>query len=120
MRLFFPWFPPELNPNYKRKMNWQKKKRIYDEYQDTIFKLCAHQKVYILKPSPVKIKATIIFYPPQLRVNRNLDNCLSATKGLWDVLARKLGVDDAVFYPITLDWGQVKRGGEIEIILEEP
>lgn len=60
------------------------------------------------------IHLTIIFYPPDNR-RRDLDNCHAAIKSGLDGMASALGVDDRVFRPITLDFGEKIEGGKVSV-----
>ena len=61
-----------------------------------------------------RIALSLLFFPPCNR-KRDLDGCLSACKAFLDGLAAGWGVDDSQFRPITIDFAEKRRGGEIEV-----
>lgn len=54
-----------------------------------------------------------MFYPPHS--GYDLDNCLAALKSGLDGMADGLKVNDRMFRPITIDFGDVVPGGEVVI-----
>ena len=54
------------------------------------------------------------FNPPDRR-RRDLDNLLSSMKSAIDGLALAIGVDDSEFRVITLQWGDVVKGGSVVV-----
>lgn len=112
MKLYLPWPPAELSPNSR--VYWRKKNPIKAAYRDQCYYLARSKAGEI---GNGLVRATLIFYPPDNRC-RDLDNCLSGSKAALDGVCQALGINDKQLRPITLDWGIVKRGGEIELILE--
>lgn len=60
------------------------------------------------------ISVVITFCPPTKR-HFDLDNLLSRCKGLLDGLADAWGVNDVRFRPVTIDIGDVIKGGSVYI-----
>ena len=110
MKLYLPWPPSKLSPNSRT--YWRAKNPIKAAYRDQCFYLAKGKQI-----NQGLIKATLIFCPPDNRA-RDLDNCLASSKAALDGVCLALGINDKHLRPITLDWGMVKRGGEIELILE--
>lgn len=54
---------------------------------------------------------SIIFHPPHS--NYDLDNCLAALKAALDGVAMALKMNDKMFRPISIDFGDVVPGGEV-------
>lgn len=109
MIIELPWFSPVLSPNEKswRKKIPAKKKQRADAY--IIAKTTIQNK-----PRGELLALKLTYHPPDRR-RRDLDNCLAATKGALDGIADALGVDDRNFRPITIDFGEVVKGGKIII-----
>ena len=57
---------------------------------------------------------TITFYPPDRR-RRDLDNCYFMLKSAIDGMCLAWGVDDSEIKRVTLQWGNVVKGGEVKI-----
>jgi len=62
------------------------------------------------------LQMTLTIYPPNHR-RRDLDNAHSALKSALDGMCRGLGVDDSQIRRVTLEWGNVIKGGQVEIDL---
>ncbi len=75
----------------------------------------ARPKSFVIDP-PVSLEIT--FHPPDER-RRDLDNCLASIKLGLDGIAEALGIDDRHFHPITIDWGEVVKGGRVDILIKE-
>jgi len=114
MRIFLPWPPKELQPNSGG--HYAKKFKAIKKYREDC-QICAMALVR-KRTFTGNIPTMIIFHPPDER-HRDLDNALASVKRGLDGVCIALGINDKHLRPITLDWGQVKRGGEIEIRLEE-
>jgi crossover junction endodeoxyribonuclease RusA len=109
--IIYNWFPKELQPNAR--VDKYKKNTIFQKYK-------AYGSNIVLDLVDLKekqIKVIILFNPPDKR-RRDLDNCLAACKALLDGISQKIKIDDRYFHPITIDWGNGKKGS-IEIILEQ-
>lgn len=60
------------------------------------------------------IPLQVTFFPPDAR-RRDLDGMFSAMKNFLDGIALAIGVDDTRFRPISLDVGEVRKGGAVEV-----
>jgi crossover junction endodeoxyribonuclease RusA len=107
-----PWFPLELQPNYRG--HFYTKSPITKCAKEHAWAQALSSRVYGFNPS-APIALSITFYPPNA-YRRDLDNCLSSCKAFLDGIAQAWGVNDAQFRPITIDFGDVVKGGEIRII----
>lgn len=109
MIIDLPWFNPCLAPNrpkhYREKAAARKKQRA-----DAYLIASSIQN----KPDGETLTLSVVFCPPDRR-RRDLDNCLSAIKGSVDGIADALNFDDTNFRPITIDFGDVVKGGKIII-----
>lgn len=112
MKLYLPWPPSELSPN--ERVYWRKKNPIKAAYREQCYHIALPKRGQIHQGL---VRATILFHQPDNR-GRDLDNCLSSSKAALDGVCRALGINDRHLRPVIIDWGMVKRGGEIELILE--
>jgi len=104
-----PWFDSTLTPNGSQG-NWRKKAAAKKKQRA---ESCLITKTTIQnKPRGETLEIKLTYHPPDRR-RRDLDNCLAATKGALDGVADALGVDDRNFRPITVDFGDVCKGGKI-------
>lgn len=118
LSLRLPWPPVALSPNRLSGRNWATvwgaKKR---------YKAACHTAVIALQPRvprpPLgeRIAMAALFHPPD-RHARDLDNALAAIKYALDGVALALGVDDRLFRPWTVDFGEPVKGGAVELRLE--
>lgn len=106
--LTLPWFPPELHPN--KRHHFHSKAPVYRAAKETAYVHARHHvsKVFGMKTIPLRLT----FFPPD-NCNRDLDNCLAACKAYCDGIAEAWGVNDTIFRPITIDFGEKVKGGEI-------
>lgn len=58
----------------------------------------------------------IIFSPPSRR-GFDLDNALASIKAGIDGISEAWGINDKFFRPISIDFGDVKKNGEVRIML---
>lgn len=110
--VYLPWPPVGLFPNRNKGMHWARKKNLADQYKHDCFYSILLQKLAKEKFADGKIPVSIIFNPPNKR-RFDLDNCLSAAKNGLDRLAQSIDVDDSRFRPMTIDIGEVIKGGRI-------
>lgn len=112
MVITLPWPPSALSPNSR--MYWRKKNPIKVAYREECYRIVkAGQKNMPTGFIPVEIT----FCPPNARP-RDLDNCLAAAKSGIDGLCQALGINDKNLRPITIDFGPIKRNGEVQICLK--
>jgi crossover junction endodeoxyribonuclease RusA len=111
-----PWPAPALNPNSRvhfiKLAKFKKKAKA-----DAIWATCAAVPVGDRKLGPGgQLKVTILAYPPTLR-NRDDDNLIASLKAAFDGVAFALGVDDSRFRRPTIEWGEVRRGGDLVLVI---
>jgi len=108
--IHIPWFDRNCSPNAKNN-NWRVKHRYRQKQKDQVYMLAQGiRKADQNKNIPLKIN----FHPPS-RLN-DLDNCLASIKGALDAIAKRMGVDDRQFRPITLDLMPPTKVPKIELI----
>ena len=102
--LTLPWFPPDLKPNA----------RVY-RLKKAIAAKQYRQACYLLAKghAPMQGHLRIVFYPPNRRL-MDLDNCLASIKFGLDGVADAWGINDRLFRPLTIDFGD-RIGGYVEI-----
>lgn len=105
-----PWPTPGLFPN-KKLNRWDKAQEKKKQRSDSFY-LTKHQiKLYTWAGGRVPL--SIMFYPPHS--GYDLDNCLAALKSAIDGMADGMKVNDRMFRPITIDFGEVVPGGEVVV-----
>jgi len=95
MRILFPWFPKELNPNSRT--HWRKKAAFAKVYRAAWYALAIQARVPKF-PGVADIELLVTFLPPDRRL-RDRDNCVAGIKNGMDGLADALGVNDRRFVP---------------------
>jgi crossover junction endodeoxyribonuclease RusA len=94
--LTLPWFPPDLKPNAR--VYRLKKALAAKQYRQACYLLAKGHE-------PMQGHLKITFYPPDRRP-RDLDNCLAAIKSGLDGIADAWGINDRLFRPLTIDFGE--------------
>ena len=117
LELSFPWPVPALFPNAARKQHWHTLRETARTLRQVAFAETWNSKNgWTRGGGPWQL--TLTFCPPDRR-RRDLDGCLSAIKAAIDGMAEALNIDDADFWPITLDWGPVCKGGQVRVKVGE-
>jgi crossover junction endodeoxyribonuclease RusA len=98
--IFLPWPPRELSPNAR--VHRLAKARIARIYRQDCYLLAKTSGVHL---PPGRHPVKILFCPPDKK-RRDLDNCLASIKAGLDGVAEALGVDDRLFRPVTIDFGE--------------
>ena len=114
MEIMLPWPPKELSPNAR--VHWAVKNRAVKLYRDN----CA----WLTKAAGVRVDwegtvhVWITFFPPDRR-HRDMDNCISSGKSLFDGVAQAIGVNDKRFriHPHLSD--EVVKGGSVVVRLSK-
>jgi crossover junction endodeoxyribonuclease RusA len=114
MKIYLPWPPSKLSPNSRT--YWRAKNPIKVAYREECYRIARNKQEQIKGDL---FRVTITFHPPDRR-SRDLDNVLASAKSGIDGVCMALGINDKQLRPITLDWGTVRRNGEIEICLNAP
>ena len=112
MTISIPWPARVLSPNDRS--HWTKKSKAKASYKETC-KLLALANVPKLPQGRIHLR--IVFHPPSMRAF-DLDNALASIKSGLDGIADAWGVNDKMFRPITVDFGDKVDGGTILIFLE--
>jgi crossover junction endodeoxyribonuclease RusA len=109
------WPPRELSPNSRR--HWRAK---------AAYQQAAHREAYVVmdqwlrahhapaQPPQSALPVALVFCPPDAR-GRDLDNLGAACKWALDGIADALDVNDKLFRPVTLDWGEVCKPGKVVV-----
>jgi len=108
MKVSLPWPDKKCSPNAR--VNWRVLHEARKKRKRVGFMLSAG----LPKINTKRLAMTVIFNPPDKR-HYDLDNLLASIKGELDGIAQRIGVDDKNFRPITIDFGQVVKGGSVEI-----
>lgn len=114
-----PWPSSKLSPNSRT--HWRAKAR-YQQWAHlhgyaAMNEWLGRHRAPVTPPNgplPVRLE----FCPPDKRV-RDLDNLGASCKWALDGVAKALGVDDRNFRPVTLDWGDVRKGGAVVVKIGE-
>lgn len=101
-----PWFNKDLSPNSRK--HWRVKAVLKSHQRDDAFYAAKGHKPEEAEAYPLNIT----FYPPDKR-HRDIDNCLAAIKSALDGIALSWEVNDKKFKPITVDFGEIVKGGKI-------
>lgn len=109
-RIVLTWPTPGLFPN--KKGHWTDKANEKRKHKSDSYYLTKHQ-IKLFKWQGGRVPLNIIFSPPHQKYD--LDNCLAALKAALDGVADALHVNDRMFRPITIDFGDVVDGGEVVI-----
>lgn len=110
--LTLTWPTAGLFPN--KKSHWAKKADEVLKYRSDCYYLTKHQ-IKAFKWHGGFIPLNIVFHAPNNR--HDLDGCLSALKAGLDGVAEALKVNDKFFRGIAIDFGEVKKGGEVIVQL---
>jgi len=108
--LNLPWFPDELKANSRVQHRYST--GVKSRYKSDCKTLAMVKRTRF--PDEGNIPLNIWFDKPTYH-SRDLDNCLASIKYALDAIADAWGVNDARFYPITIDWGTITEGGNVKI-----
>lgn len=103
-------FPPSIL-SFNNKKNWRSKVSSKMKYRDDC-RLWASQ--YKPKFADVKIPMKIVFHEPDKR-GRDADGMLHSAKAAIDGVCLAWGINDKRLRPITIDDGEVIKGGKVVI-----
>lgn len=105
-----PWPSPILSPN--NHSHWTRKAKAKAAFREEC------KWIGLKPPLPqdihmgLNIPLMLIFHPPSKR-KYDIDNLLASMKSGLDGLADAWAVNDTRFRPITIDFGDVRKGGEV-------
>ncbi len=109
MTINLPWPTRLLSPNDRS--HWTKKAKAKSAYRETCKLLAIANKPALPQGS---IHLMITFHPPSMRAF-DLDNALASIKSGLDGVADAWGVNDKMFRPITVDFGDKIDNGRVTI-----
>lgn len=120
-----PWPDKKLSPNART--HWRSAARVKAEASDGAYWLTRQAMGAQFGPATTKIShdgaSDIILdqvaCPPN-KAQRDRDNLDSSLKAARDGMAKALGVNDRFFRPTGIQWGEVRRNGEIVITITFP
>lgn len=113
MSLKLPYPHSVLSPN-SPKRHWRAKQPAKGAARETAFVMALEQRGAL--DGVGELSLTLRIHPPT-RARRDLDNVFSAMKSALDGVCAGIGVDDAQIRRVTLEWGAVVKGGEVELTL---
>jgi Holliday junction resolvase RusA-like endonuclease len=102
-----------LSPN-SPKRHWKAKQPAKEKARE-----CAYFLAWPLRGSlegEKLLQLNLTIFPPN-RQRRDLDNVHSALKSALDGMCKGLGVDDSQICRVTLEWGAVVKGGQVDVDL---
>jgi crossover junction endodeoxyribonuclease RusA len=91
-KIALPWPPKVLSPNAR--VHWSVKSKAAKAYRAACFTLCKEAKLTVDWEGDIHV--WVDYFGPDRR-HRDLDNCISASKALFDGLADAIGVNDRRF-----------------------
>ena len=112
--LTLDWPPSILSPN--NRSHWARKAKVKAKFRSDCF--------YLAKSIPLplfvdgNISVTIVFNPPTKR-KYDIDNLLASMKSGLDGVADAWGVNDTRFRPITIDFGAIVKGGNVNVFISQ-
>lgn len=116
-----PWPPAECSPNWRG--HWAKRRDAVNAG-----KWIAHSRtqnwltdkgIFIVNDLGFfmkRLSANYILRPPDRR-RRDIDNFVARCKPFLDGICTALGIDDFQIKRTTAEWGEVVKGGEVEITI---
>lgn len=108
-QIILPWPAKELSPNGSQG-NYHGKAKARAKQKETAYWAAKLKKAPAFPEGNIPI--TLTFCPPN-NIRRDLDNLLAMSKGLVDGLCEAWRIDDTRLRPITIDFGDVRRGGAV-------
>lgn len=108
--MIFPWPVVALWPN--RQKHWTLKSKARAAQRLEAFTI-AKKHIPILGEGNIHLEIT--FHPPSRR-SFDLDNALAASKGIIDGIADGWKINDKMFRPLTITYGEPVSGGCVKII----
>ena len=105
---------PVLSPN-SPKRHWRYKQPAkHTAKTEAFYKAVEHRSIF----DGVKdLQLTLTFYPPT-KARRDLDNAHASMKAALDGVCNGLDIDDSQIRRVTLEWGDVVKGGAVDLELK--
>jgi crossover junction endodeoxyribonuclease RusA len=117
VKVELPFPSPQLFPNRMKGKAWASIYKIKGECRETAFYLTKQEKrTWTWNGGNIKLKLTFVM--PDKR-QRDIDNCLAASKSLLDGMADALQVNDKFFRPIEINWVEGKKPGALIVEIEQ-
>lgn len=113
MTITLPWPPAILGHNGKGRTHWRSKQPAKLAYKEQCYLIALANKPILPDGN---IHLTAIFHPPTNH-GHDLDNLLSKIKYGLDSVAKAWGINDKLFRPITIDFGNVIKGGKVVLTI---
>lgn len=115
MILSFPWPDSKLNPN--RIVHYHVRAKIKAAYKADCY-LIAKAAAFGHEFLAGSMRLSLLFMPPDRR-SRDLDNLLASMKSGLDGISLAFGVNDKLFRPITVDFGDITKNGLVKISFDQ-
>lgn len=104
------WPPSILSPN--NRAHWARKVKIKSHFRFSCFVLAKLQPDPGFRHTEGNLPIKIIFHPPTKRAY-DIDNLLASMKSGLDGVSDAWGINDRRFRPITVDFGDIRKGGKV-------
>ena len=119
-RISLPWPAKELNPNSRS--SWRRKAEAARDARNAAYILALDTLSPFWDTSGElnldgDLQLTLVLHPPNKR-RFDQDNIVAANKAQQDSVCQALGIDDHSIKRTIIEWGDVKKGGEILLELE--
>ena len=113
VELALPWPDATLSPNSH--LHWRARQVAKVLARDVALVLARQTGAHL--DTAEDLELILILHPPDRR-HRDADNILSSLKESIDSVCKAVGVDDSQIKRLVLEWGNVAKGGKIELRLE--
>jgi len=113
IELTLPWPSPILSPNSR--VHHMARARAAREARSEAWSIVQSEhggKIFSSDRTNLPISFT--FYPPDAR-HYDTDGIYSRLKAAQDGIADALAIDDRLFRPVTIDWGEITLGGKVVV-----
>ena len=114
-RVALPWPAKELNPNSR--CGWRRKAEAVQLARNVAYFLARSRYDGHTYLDDRELQLRVVAYPPDKR-RRDADNILASEKAHIDGVCQALQIDDHSIRRTVIEWGDVKKGGEIVMELE--
>lgn len=107
------WLDSKCTPNVMMRTHYMTIRKLRKKKKERSRELSSHLPK---AKGDANIPIKVIFNTPTRR-RLDLDNALAAIKGELDGIADCIGVDDSLFRPILIDYGETGKPGSIKVTL---
>lgn len=108
--LILLWPPSILSPN--KIAHWSEKAKAKAKYKQQCWFIAQLEDKVFLPEYEGNFHLNLIFHPPTKR-HYDIDNLLASMKSGLDGIALAWKINDTRFRPITIDFGDVVKGGQV-------